>query len=203
MTAGVGIQARLAWALISSAGEQTLSEPAGDYSGILERMEAQELICLIEQARQRLETMGVSPPEDVIEPPPKPVKLFIDKNYNITQNSPFGAELPLRPLVKAIFILFLKHPEGIVLKQRALYQQELEDIYSIILPNASRETVHSRVERLVSLQDNSFSEKASVLNSKLDELLPPAAAEGFKIHGTNGHPRRIPVSPLAVEWFTE
>jgi len=82
-----------------------------------------------------------------------------------------------------------------------MYQQELEEIYSTIAPSASRESIRSRVGRLVNLQDNSFSEKASVLNARLEELLPAGRADGYKIHGSNGHPRCIPLAPLAVEWL--
>ena len=195
------IQARLAWALINAI-ENLLAEPAADYSGLLEGMEANELLQLIEQANQRLEAMGAKPPgEPSCEPPIPPVRLYINSQYIIRQGSRTGPELPLRPLVKSIFILFLKHPEGIILKQRSQYRKELEGIYAVIAPSAGPEVIRSRIERLVSLQDNSFSEKASVLNARLEEILPAGTAEGYKIHGTNGHPRRIPLSPLAVEWI--
>ena len=248
MNTTAGLQARMVWALITSSlidnlraepGEEGafLAEPPGDYSGLLEGLEARELLALLEQLQSRLNKLGirqdgrctsaplppnnntVKTPQESLSPsiirppsanqlsppaatslPPEPVRLVIDKRYTIRQGSRGGAEVVLRPLVKAIFILFLKHPEGIVLKQRAVYQQELEDIYSVISPSASRESVSSRVGRLVNLQDNSFSEKASVLNSRLEEILPPGRADGYKIHGTNGHPRCIPLASLAVEW---
>jgi hypothetical protein len=114
--------------------------------------------------------------------------------------APDGPVLPLRPLVKALFILFLRHPEGILLKQRDRFRQELEDIYTIISPATAREDIQARVGRLVNLQDNSFSEKASVLNARLEELLPAGTAEDYKIQGYNGHPRRIPLNPLLVHW---
>lgn len=114
--------------------------------------------------------------------------------------APDGAKLPLRPLVKALFILFLRHPEGILLKQREMFRRELEEIYGVISPNTEREDVSARVGRLVNLQDNSFSEKASVLNARLEALLPGEVAEQYKIQGYNGHPRKIPLDPLLVNW---
>ena len=101
-----------------------------------------------------------------------PVRLYIDRHYEIHLGGVCGPKLMLRPLVRSIYILFLKHPEGICLKQRDVFRKELEEIYGIIAPGVSSENVRMRIMRLVSIQDNSFSEKASVLNATLERALP-------------------------------
>lgn len=196
MESFAGIEARWVWALLFSGTDGVLEEPKADYGGMLERMEAQELLALMGQVQARLKALGV----ELEESRPEPVRLFIDRAYNIRMGTPDGAKLPLRPLVKALFILFLRHPEGILLKQRELFGQELEEIYAVISPNTEREDVAARVGRLVNLQDNSFSEKASVLNARLEAILPEGVAEQYKIQGYNGHPRKIPLDPLLVTW---
>ena len=196
MESFAGIEARWVWTLLFSGTDGVLEEPKADYGGMLERMEAQELLALMGQVQARLRALGV----ELEESRPEPVRLFIDRAYNIRMGAPDGAKLPLRPLVKALFILFLRHPEGILLKQRELFRQELEEIYAVISPNTEREDVAARVGRLVNLQDNSFSEKASVLNARLEALLPEGVAEQYKIQGYNGHPRKIPLDPLLVSW---
>ena len=180
-----------------------LEEPVADYGGMLERMEAAELLSLMEKVKKRLREMGVSVDVSEMMPEseaPAPMELYIDRHNEIRMGSSDGLALPLRPLVKALFILFLRHPEGILLKQRDLYRLELEDIYTVICPNTAAEDIRSRVGRLMNLQDNSFSEKASVLNARLEELLPAGTAEDYKIQGYNGHPRRVPLNPLLVHW---
>ena len=219
------IEARIAWALLWAGTGGVLEEPTGeDYAGMLEGMEARELLALMEQVQERLQALGAAssgngpgarspkktdskvrnalvlrPLEHVSGAEP-PVKLYIDCRYAIRMNAPDGPEMPLRPLVKALFILFLKHPEGIRLKERERHQSELEEIYGTIAPGVSQEDVRRRVQRLVDPEDNSFSEKASVLNTRLEALLPPDMADGYKIQGFNGHPRRIPLAELMVEW---
>lgn len=193
-----GIEARLIWLFLTSGASGVLKEPGTDYGGMLEQMEADELLRLLEMVRGRLKELGVNEESNQKQ---EPVKLFIDKNYTIRMDAADGPEMPLRPLVKALFILFLKHPEGILLKQRDLYQEELEEIYSVISPVLAKEVVQDRVYRLVNIQDNSFSEKASVLNARLDDLLPKGTADCYKIQGYNGHPRRIPLNPLLVSWL--
>ena len=192
-----GIEARLMWFLLTSGVAGVLEEPGADYAGVLERMELAELLALMEKVRERLKELGVEETQNQWQ---EPVRLFIDKKYVIRMDAADGPEIPLRPLVKALFILFLRHPEGILLKQRDRYRQELEEIYAVICPNTAVEDVRARVGRLVNLQDNSFSEKASVLNARLEDLLPKGTADNYKIQGYNGHPRRIPVNPLLVHW---
>ena len=193
------MEAQLMWMLLSSGDTGLLREPApADYAGMLEGMEASELLALVEEARRRLEKMGVT--NGHAEAKEDPVELFIDRDYTIRLGSPQGAIIPLRPLVRALFILFLKHPEGILPKDRGRFGEELEKIYEVIAPNVSSEDRRRRISRLMDLQDNAFSENLSVLNATLDRALPLPHARYWKVQGYNGHPRRIPLSPLLVHW---
>lgn len=206
MTNKSSIEAGIFWKLLFSGANEMLEERSQeDYNGLLEGMEAAELLALMEKVQERLRALGgdnqASAAAESAFEPARPVELFIDKNYTIRTNSNNGPVLPLRPLVKSLFILFLSHPEGILLKQRDRYRLELENIYGTICPNTSKEDIRTRVGRLVDLQDNSYSEKASVLNAQLEGLLPNGAAESYKIQGFNGHPRRIPINPLLVHWL--
>ena len=187
------IDARVLWALLIAVDKDCLGEPVVDYGGLLDGLEAAELLALIEKAQERLGEI------ECIEAA-EPVDLFIDKRFVIRMGEADGSILALRPLVKTLFILFLKHPEGIILKQRDCYREELEKIYSTINPNTDRDDVKVRIARLVDLQDNSFSEKASVLNARLEELLPDGIAGDYQIQGYNGCPRKIRLNPLLVHW---
>ena len=191
------IEAQLMWRLLFP-GVRELQEPAADYDGMLDCMEAAELLALIEKVQERLRELGLEAKTRTEKT--EPIDLFINKHYVIHLGRADGQILQLRPLVKTLFILFLKHPEGIVLKQRDCYRQELEQIYAVISPNIAREDVKARIARLVDLQDNSFSEKASVLNARLEELLPEGIAGNYQIHGYNGCPRKIRLNPLLVHW---
>lgn len=204
MTTKAGIEACWAWRVLSSRADGRLEDPGTDYGGLLEGMDAVELLALAEQVQERLKAMGIEdvPPGDglVFHRNVEPRHLFIDREYGIHLDRKDGMVLSLRPLVKAVFILFLKHPEGILLKERDLYEEELNEIYAVIAPNVAMEDREGRIRRLVNPMDNSFSEKASVLNARLEKVLPAGTAGHYKIQGTNGFPRRIPLDPLLVSW---
>lgn len=197
----VGIEARLAWGLLFSGDENLLLEPAADYAGILDGMEAAELLSLVREARRRLKEMGVEPKGAELggrdEPP---VELYIDRQYHIRMGSPHGQEIPFRPLVRALFILFLKHPEGILLKERIHFREELEEIYGVIAPHVDAQTRRRRVIRLSDPEENAISENLSVLNATLDRILPLSQAQEIKVQGYNGRRRRVPLSTLKVHW---
>lgn len=203
MTEIVGIQARIAWELLFSGdGRLHDSGPEIDYNGLLEGMEAAQLLSLMEKVLERLKQLGAEPVVSGHGEELKgrePETLYIDSSYHIRLGSPNGPAIPFRPLVRALFILFLRHPEGIVLKQRGRYEAELNEIYTAISPKTAPEDRQARIHRLVDPEDNSFSEKTSVLNALLDRLLPETAFN-YKIQGINGYPRRIPLSPLKVVW---
>jgi len=190
------IEIQLLWHLLFCGVAEMVGEPSVDYGDLLDGMEAAELMALMVKVQERLKSLGL----DFIAEPADPVELFIDRNFIVRMGAPNGPTLQLRPLVKTLFILFLRHPEGILLKQRDCFRAELEEIYRVISPNTDRDDVQARIARLVDLEDNSFSEKASVLNARLEALLPEGIAGDYQIQGYNGCPRKIGLNPLLVHW---
>lgn len=201
MGENVGIEAQLVWGLLFSGEEGLLMEPVADYAGMLEGMAAAELLSLVREAKRRLKEMGQEQDTAISEGRNEPpVELYIDRQYHIRLGCPQGQEIPFRPLVRALFILFLKHPEGILLKERVNFREELEEIYEVIAPHVDTQDRLRRVRRLIDSEGNAFSENLSVLNATLDRILPLTQAQEFKVQGLNGHPRRVPLSPLKVHW---
>ena len=73
MTIRGNLEAQLMWYLLFSGPGRVLEEPAADYGGMLERMEAAELLALMEQVQERLKAMGV--PSGPAEVKPGPISL--------------------------------------------------------------------------------------------------------------------------------
>ena len=191
----IGIEARLAWALLTGEGNYCLEEGGSPYAyEALELLEARELFNLMGRIRETLAARGIEADEDHSG---EPTVVHIGKKYDIRIG---GIELPLQPLLKTIFIFFLRHPEGICLKDRANYTDEISSIYAVISPETSETVREQRMVRLLSPLDNSFSEKLTNLNKRLEEILGKEQSPLYKVQGSNGHPRRIPLSTIYVEW---
>ena len=203
----IGFEARLVWELLfGNTCTDELQEPAVPYGNPerLDLLSARELLDLMYRVQDILEEKGYSPaPYDVCPsvtaPIPDAFSIRVSKDYRIFILGPNPRELALRPLLRTVFILFLRHPEGILLKEREAYKNELLEIYACIVPNLDEDIRRQRIERLASPDENTFSESLSHLNRKLDTLLD-AYAPNVQVYGSNGNPRRINLNPMYVHW---
>ena len=86
----------------------------------------QKLLKEVKKKVQKLKEYGMSEKEitALFHTEQPLLKLFISKNYKIFLGDE-RKEVHMEPLVKAVYLLFLKHPEGIVFKNLPAYRQEL------------------------------------------------------------------------------
>ena len=202
MKAIMGIQASLAWALLFGK-TAVLENPEVSYGNPerLDLLSARELFDLLQKVQEKLQEKGYAVSIDKADAaiPLEPQTLHIGKDYRIYIDC-FGLkEIILRPLLRTVFILFLRHPEGIRIKDKAAYRDELLDIYAHIFPTLDEDIRRERIDRLIAPGQNAFSENLSHLNKALSSLLGQAAAP-YQVYGTNGHPRRIILDPVLVIW---
>ena len=92
-------------------------------------------------------------------------ELFILEDYQ--------KEVELQPVHKAVYLLFLSHPEGIEFKRLADYRAELLRYYMATGKMLDKEKVIESVDHLVNPLDNAINEKCSrikkVFLSMMDE----------------------------------
>ncbi len=100
-------------------------------------------------------------------------------------------QINLTPTERAIYLLFLNHPEGIRLAEMGDYKAELKSILKKISPSDSQETVESQLENLCEYNSNSLSERMSRIKRKFDDKLGAAMAEHYYIKGPNGGIKKI------------
>lgn len=97
----------------------------------------------------------------------------------------------LSPTERAVYLLFLNHPEGIRLAEMGDYKAELRGILNQISPSDSRDAIEGQLENLCEYNSNSLSEKMSRIKRKFDEKLGTAMAEHYYIKGPNGGLKKI------------
>ena len=185
-----------------SQQEGLLYEPDPPYGGAeqVALLEAGELVRLYRAVRDRMAELGMDP--DRFEPPVQrePEVLRITGRYRIFLPERGGEELRLRPLVKTVFIFFLKHPEGIAAKGIGAFRSELLSIYSRITGREDAEAVAATVDRLVDVMENSFHENCSRLNTRLAAYFPEGTLDQYQVRGARSGLRRIALEPMYVRW---
>lgn len=77
----------------------------------------------------------------------------------------YKKEVLLPPIHKALYILFLNHPEGIEYKRLVDYKEELTSLYRSIGTRINDQVIEKSIARLVSPLDNSINEKAARIKS--------------------------------------
>lgn len=84
--------------------------------------------------------------------------LRITKDYRFFVGS---REVELQPVHKAVYLLFLAHPEGIEFKRLSDYRQELCDLYMKTARQMDKQRIQESVDHLVNPLDNAINEKCS------------------------------------------
>ncbi len=184
-------------------GMEELREETKDYGkGFnLDLMDACELLELYQEIGRRLQSTSLVSKNPPSSDPPE--EIIINQDYRIFLPRRNGQELKLRPLVKTVFLLFLKHPEGIALKSVGEYRKEIESLYSKVSRRSDPESVTETAGRLADAMDNSIHENCSRLNARLSEYFQGSALEDLQVRGEYGGLRRIRHNRMLVRWESD
>lgn len=102
-------------------------------------------------------------------------------------------------LPKAVFYLFLQHPEGILFDELPDYENELLVIYSRISNLSDQDEIRENVKRLVDPLDNSINVNCSRIKNAFVKLFDDNLAKNYYITGLRGKPKMITLSRDLVE----
>ena len=126
-------------------------------------------------------------------------KLVISRNYRIFLGDE-RKEVHMEPLVKAVYLLFLKHPEGIVFKDLPDYRMELADIYNKVRPWGLTDRALRSIEDVTNPLLNSINEKCARIRKVFATILDSSVAEHYYIKGTRGKAKCISLPREMVVW---
>ncbi|HMQ67675.1 MAG TPA: hypothetical protein PKA90_07160 [Ignavibacteria bacterium] len=128
-----------------------------------------------------------------------PYGLIVNDDYKLLMPHLGNTELKLEPLFKALYILFLKNPDGIRLNDLYNYKEELKNIYKRINLNVTPEEINNRIIDMINPVEGSFNEKKSKINRRIKDQLGKTESEHFKISGNRGMPFKINLSPANID----
>lgn len=88
-------------------------------------------------------------------------RLLITKDYRFILIDDNHKEIDLTPVHKAVYLLFLNHPEGIEFKKLSEYRDELLHYYMATARLMDKQAIEKSVDMLVNPFNNSINEKCS------------------------------------------
>ena len=125
--------------------------------------------------------------------------LVVNKDMKIVLPYYNEVEVKMPAMCRAIYILFLKHPEGIALKDIADYRAELEDIYSIVMPGRNEERAKEAIDNLVDPMSNTLNEYISKIKRCFkSRIINEELASNYIISGKRGEPYRVALAPELI-----
>ena len=128
----------------------------------------------------------------------QPQKLVI-KNYRIFLGDE-QKEVHMEPIVRAVYLLFLKHPEGIKFKDLPDYRQGLCAIYNKVRPWGLTDRAIRSIEDVTNPLLNSINEKCARIRKAFLSLLDSRMAENYCISGKRGEAKKISLPRDLVIW---
>ena len=101
-------------------------------------------------------------------------------------------EVKMDALTKSIFLLYLKHPEGIRYKELCDHRSELEEIYLSISGRSDMDSIRKSIDDLTDpITSNSINEKVSRAKKAFREVVDVRIARFYYIDGRQGAAKRI------------
>lgn len=110
-------------------------------------------------------------------------RLLITKDYRIILVDYDNKEVEMTPVHKAVYLLFLNHPEGIEFKKLSEYRDELLQYYMSTAKLMDKQTITESVDMLVNPLNNSINEKCSRIKSIFLNMMDQYSANYYIISG--------------------
>ena len=112
----------------------------------------------------------------------------------------YQKEVKMEPIVKAVYLLFLNHPEGIAFKYLPDYRKELTDLYQKIKPLGLTERAIRSIEDVTNPLLNSINEKCSRIRAAFLPEIDSSLLEQYIITGKGGEVKKITLPRNLVFW---
>lgn len=108
-------------------------------------------------------------------------RLLITKNFRFILMDHGNKEIELQPVHKAVYLLFLAHPEGIEFKRLSEYRNELLGYYMKTALSMDKQKIEESVEHLINPLDNAINEKCSRIKNVFLSLMDEYSASYYII----------------------
>ena len=168
----------------------------------LERFHCSLLLDEVKEKVRKLKAYGVEDAEIMAAMNEEELfpQLIVTEDYKVVLSGERPVEVEMEPLEKAIYLLFLSHPEGIVLKCLPDYREELTSIYLLLRPAGMTSRVEKSIMDVTNPMLNSINEKCARIRKIFSGILPKSVARYYAISGKRGEAKKIDLVRANVVW---
>lgn len=114
--------------------------------------------------------------------------------------SDFGKEVRMNQLSKALYFLFLRHPEGIRFKEVADHRAELLDIYLGITGREEQDEIERTIDKLIDPFGNEMNVCQSRIKAAFRNEVSDLVARFYCLEGRSGEKKKVPLDRDFVIW---
>ena len=138
--------------------------------------------------------------EQLIHPDDRLSRLVITKDFRLILPDYNNMEIKLEPLAKAVYLLFLNHPEGILFKYLPDYREELAKIYNRLKPTGLTDRAIQSIEDVTNPLLNSINEKCARIRGAFVGQFDDHIARHYYIDGHRGDAKKITLPRELIIW---
>ena len=172
------------------------------FSKELEQFHCSILLDEVKEKVRKLKAYGVDEAEIVAAMNEEELfpQLIVTEDYKVVLSGKQPVEVDMEPLVKAVYLLFLSHPEGIVLKCLPDYRAELTSLYQMLRPSGLTKRIEKSILDVTNPTFNSINEKCTRIRKVFTKVLPQGVARYYAISGKRGEAKKIDLVRANVIW---
>lgn len=143
--------------------------------------------------------------EQLVKPEIRLSRLVATDDYRIILPDYNNMEIVMQPLVKAVYLLFLRHEEGILFKHLPDYRDELYQIYNKVRVcsappvGMTDEKIRNSIRLVTDPLSNSINEKCARIREAFISRFDDSMAAYYYVTGQRGEPKRIALPRRMVE----
>jgi len=127
-------------------------------------------------------------------------RLFVTNDYRLFLKDYGMREVVMPPLSKCLYLLFLRHPEGIRFKELGDYEDELLSIYNLISLRERPDDIRESIRAMTDPLNNSVNEKCSRIRAAFMEVITEDLAEVYFVTGRRGELKGVKLDRGLVEF---
>jgi hypothetical protein len=127
-------------------------------------------------------------------------RLVITDTYRLFLADYSNREVKMGNLPKALYFLFLKHPNGLHLKNIEDYKEELYHLYLKVTNFSDTEKLKQHINLLTDLQDNSIYVNMARIKAGFTKVMDDVYAQNYYPTGEYPNPKKIALAQTLIDF---